>query len=178
MFAKVLIFKKSVHQLDSNPRLPECKLVALPIELYGCGFWWNVAQVFSTSSSSSGCRTQADHRIDLWWQTWRRKMMVFWCYAVDMAMSTIPGKLTAWLTDGQTDGQDFSFIYIDNDFDSINYPCFNFFVFVTIFAISTKSLIEMQCLGNSRTDFQLHSISCLPRERDNIFVSFFVNNYW
>jgi len=32
---KVLIFreKKAVHQVDSNPRLPACKSVALPIEL-------------------------------------------------------------------------------------------------------------------------------------------------
>jgi len=38
VYAKVLIFeKKSVHQLDSNPR-PECKSVALSIEPYGCGF--------------------------------------------------------------------------------------------------------------------------------------------
>ena len=35
---KVLIFeKKSVHHLDSNPRPPECKSVALPIEPYGYG---------------------------------------------------------------------------------------------------------------------------------------------
>ena len=30
--------KKLVHQQDSNPRPPECKSVALPIEPYGCGF--------------------------------------------------------------------------------------------------------------------------------------------
>ena len=41
---KVLIFEKSVHQLDLNPPPPECKSAALPIELYGCGFRWNVAQ--------------------------------------------------------------------------------------------------------------------------------------
>ena len=40
-----------MHQLDSNPRPPECKSVAVPIELYGCGLRWNVAQVFSTSSA-------------------------------------------------------------------------------------------------------------------------------
>ena len=58
VYAKVLIFeeKKSVHQLDSNPRPPECKSVALPIEPYGCGFRWNFARVFSTSSSSTHCR--------------------------------------------------------------------------------------------------------------------------
>ena len=39
---KVLIFgeKRPVHQLESNPRPPECKSVTLPIELYGCGFQW------------------------------------------------------------------------------------------------------------------------------------------
>ena len=77
VFAKVLILKKkSVHHLDSNPRPPECKSVALAIEPYGCGFRWNVARVFSTSSSSSGCRTQADHRIYSWWQTWRRRTLL------------------------------------------------------------------------------------------------------
>ena len=30
--------------MDSNPQPPECKSVALPIELYGCGFRWNVAE--------------------------------------------------------------------------------------------------------------------------------------
>ena len=30
-----------------------------------------------------------------------------------MAMSTVLGELTVWQTDRQTDGQDFSFIYID-----------------------------------------------------------------
>ena len=36
---KVSIFKKkSVKQLDSNPRPPESKSVALPIEPYSCGF--------------------------------------------------------------------------------------------------------------------------------------------
>ena len=71
--------KKTVYHLDLNLRPPECKSVALPIELYGCGFQWNVARAFSTSSSSSGCRTQVDHCIDSWWQTWRRTMMDFWC---------------------------------------------------------------------------------------------------
>ena len=43
---KVLIFEqKTVHQLESNLRPPECKSVALPIEPYGCGFQWNVARV-------------------------------------------------------------------------------------------------------------------------------------
>ena len=54
MYAKSIDFrKKSVHQLDSNLQPPECKSVALPIELYGCGFRWNVARVFSTSLSST-----------------------------------------------------------------------------------------------------------------------------
>ena len=39
MYAKSIHFrkKKSVYHLDSNPRLPECKSVALTIEPYGCG---------------------------------------------------------------------------------------------------------------------------------------------
>ena len=100
--SKITCLHKSVHHLDSSPRPPECKSIALPIEPYGCGFWWNVARVFSTSSSLSDSRTQADHRIDSRWQTWRRKMIGFWCWAVEMAMSTVPGELTAWQTDGQT----------------------------------------------------------------------------
>ena len=45
---KVMIFeKKSVYQLDLNPQV-------------GCGFQWNVALVFPTSSSSTHCRTQSD----------------------------------------------------------------------------------------------------------------------
>ena len=57
---KVLILKKTVHQLDLNPRSPECKSAAL---LYGCGFRWNVAEVFSTLISTR-CRTQSDNRIN------------------------------------------------------------------------------------------------------------------
>ena len=53
--------KKSVHHLNSNLRPPERKSAALPIELYGCGFRWNVARVFSTSLSSTCCSTQSDH---------------------------------------------------------------------------------------------------------------------
>ena len=65
---EVLIFeeKQSVHQLDSNPQRPECKSVALPIEPYVTavhGFRWNVALVFSTTSSSTRCRMQSDYRI-------------------------------------------------------------------------------------------------------------------
>ena len=41
-----------------------------------CGFWW---RVFSTSSSSSSCRTQAGHCINSRWQTWSRKIMYSWC---------------------------------------------------------------------------------------------------
>ena len=66
VFVKRIDFRgKNVHQLDLNPRPPECKSAALPIELYDCGFRWNAAQVFSTSSSSTRCRMQADHHINL-----------------------------------------------------------------------------------------------------------------
>jgi len=71
--------KKNVYQLDSNLRPSECNSVILPIEPYGCGFRWNVAQVSSTSSSSIYCRMQSDHRINSWWQTWSRKMMGLRC---------------------------------------------------------------------------------------------------
>jgi len=54
------IQKKNVHHLDSDPRPPECKSVALPIEPYGCGFQWNVAQVFSTSSS---CQAAVERKL-------------------------------------------------------------------------------------------------------------------
>ena len=104
--------KKSIHQLDSNPQPPECKSVALPIEPYGCGFRWNVARVFSTSSSSTRCRTQSDHRIHSQWQTsWSRRMMGLWCEAVDMLVSAVPGELTAWWTDRRTAFQ--LYIYIN-----------------------------------------------------------------
>jgi len=58
LYAKHIDFwkRKSVHQLDSNPRPPECKSVALPIAVVFDG-------VFSTSSSSTRCRTQSDHCI-------------------------------------------------------------------------------------------------------------------
>ena len=92
--------KISVHHLDSNPRPPECKSVAL---LIGYGFRWNVARVFSTSSSSTRCKTQSYHRINLRWQTWSRRMMGLWCQTVDMSMLAVPRELTAWRTDGQTD---------------------------------------------------------------------------
>ena len=88
--------KKTVHSLDSNPRLPECKSAALTIELYGCGFRWNVARVFFVF------KWQADHRTDSWWHTWRRRMMGLWCKAVDMVILTVPGELTAWQTDRRT----------------------------------------------------------------------------
>ena len=69
---KVLIFrkkKKTVHQLDSNPRPPECMSVALPIEPYGCVY---VAWVFSTSSPSTRCNlitafTRNDKLEVGWW---------------------------------------------------------------------------------------------------------------
>ena len=88
--------------LDSIPGPPECKSVALPIELSVLWFRWNVAQVFSTSSSSSSCRTQADCHIDLRWQTWRRKMMGFWRQEVNMVMLTVASKLSVWQTDRRT----------------------------------------------------------------------------
>ena len=47
---KVLIFEKTKICSPAGFE-PECKSVALPIEPYGCGFGWNVARVFSTSSS-------------------------------------------------------------------------------------------------------------------------------
>ena len=103
--------KKAVHHMDSNPR-PECKSVALPI---GCGFWWNVARVFSTASSSTCCRTQSDHHIHSRGQTWSRRMMGLWCSAVDKSLKTDPGELSAWQTDRRTAFQLYIYItYIDN----------------------------------------------------------------
>jgi len=44
VFAKIIdIQKKICYYLDSNPRPPKCKSVALPIELYGCGLQWNIS---------------------------------------------------------------------------------------------------------------------------------------
>ena len=71
---KVLIFEKK-NLVNSWIWTHDLKSVALTIEPYGCGFWWNVARVFSSSSSSTCCRTQSDHRITSWWQTWRGRMM-------------------------------------------------------------------------------------------------------
>ena len=45
-----------------------------------CGFRWNVARVFSNSSSSTHCRMQPDHCINSRWQTWSRTMMGLWCW--------------------------------------------------------------------------------------------------
>ena len=73
-----------------------------PLSYLRCGFQWNVARVFSTSSSSS-CRMQADHHINSRWQTWSKRIMCLWCYAVDMLMLAVPGELSAWQTDRQTD---------------------------------------------------------------------------
>ena len=49
-------------------------------------FRWNVARIFSTSSSSTHYRTQSDHRINSQWQTWSWRMMGLWCWVVDMSM--------------------------------------------------------------------------------------------
>ena len=64
---KVLIFekqKKSAHQLDSNPWPPECKSTALPIELYGCGFWWNVAQILRLQPSAE-CKLISSDKLEV-----------------------------------------------------------------------------------------------------------------
>jgi len=108
---KVLIFDKTaVHQLDLNPWPPECKSFALPIELYGCGFQWNVAWVFSNSSSSTHCRMQSDHHINLQWQTWSRRMMGLWFKKVNVGWP----RWVIGVTDGQTDRHtdNFSALYM------------------------------------------------------------------
>ena len=76
--------KRSVHQLDSNPRPLECKSVALPIEPYAYGFRWNVARVFSTSSPSTRCKTQAGHRDGKlegwgWWVYYDLRQLIWQC---------------------------------------------------------------------------------------------------
>ena len=50
-----------------------------PMSYMYCGCQWNVAQAFSTSSSSTRCRAQADHCINSRWQTWCRRMISLWC---------------------------------------------------------------------------------------------------
>ena len=107
----VLIFKKNLFTIWNRTRnlLNASQSVALPIELYGCSFQWNVARVFSTSSSSSSFRMQADHRIDSQWQTWRRRMMVFdvrqlmcWCWQSQVSYSVTDSWIDRQM-DRQTD---------------------------------------------------------------------------
>ena len=64
----------------------------------------DLAVVFSTSSSSTRYRTESNHCINSQWQTWSRKITGLRCYAVDMLMWAVPGELSAWRTDRQTDG--------------------------------------------------------------------------
>jgi len=75
-----------------------------PYNWASCGFRWNVARVFSTSLSSSSCRTQ------LHWLVVTNEddgFMVLGSWYGDVGS---PRRVNS---DRQTDGQDFSFIYID-----------------------------------------------------------------
>jgi len=51
-FKKKNVYAKSIDFRKKN-LFTTWKSVALTIEIYGCGFQWNVARVFSTSSSST-----------------------------------------------------------------------------------------------------------------------------
>ena len=55
-----------------------CQLL-YPLSYMAVVFNEMLFEFFSTSSPSTRCRMQAGYRINLRWQTWRRRMMGLWC---------------------------------------------------------------------------------------------------
>ena len=102
MYAKSIDFRK--RNLFSSwirtPDLLNASQFVLPIEPYSCGFQWNVARVFSTSSSSTRCIITAFTRCD------KLEVGRWWVYD-DVSSS----RRVISVTDRQMDG--FSALYID-----------------------------------------------------------------
>ena len=77
--------KKSVHHLNSNLQPLERKSAVLPIKLHiCCGFQWNVARVFSTSSAAE-CNlittlTHGDKFEVGGWSVHGVRQLICWCW--------------------------------------------------------------------------------------------------
>jgi len=101
VYAKSIDFRKKIC---SPPGFePTTSWMQVSYSNNWAGFWWNVARGFSTSSSSTRCRTQSDHCINLRWQTWSRKIMGL--YDVRQLISWYRLTQASYQCDGQTDGQ-------------------------------------------------------------------------
>ena len=81
MYAKVLIFEKK--RCLSAGFEPTASWMHVSSSTHWAIWLWFFTECFSnfsTFSSSTSYRMQADHRNTLQWQTWSRRMMGLWCY--------------------------------------------------------------------------------------------------